>query len=951
MNRTLWAVLSVIMLSTIAGQAAPAPVIYRVSHTELFPNYIKTHGSQPMTIWGAHLTGTTMVTIGGLPVTALMVVDDNTVTFEAKSIEKTVPYSRLDIVLTAAGGTITLPKALAVNVPYGVGVTAKGSDWAVPVEAVVTATPAPAIRLQWPLESKATGYEIWRKLRAEKTWTPVGTAAGNATAWTDTQVVVGQPYEYQVRRTSTIMAYADVMTTPRVPRALTSDGYISSGINVPLPDHRGTVILVVDKTIAGPCSAELALLQEDLIGDGWSIIRHDVARGGYSSNAGPVPYDARGAAEVKNLITNDYLNNPKEVKAVYLFGHVPVPYAGNIAPTGHPPAHLGAFPADVYYGDMDGVWTDTIVNIQTAHNPHGSCWNVPGDGKFDQSWVPSEVELEVGRVDFWGMDSWGVSEVNQLKNYITKSHNHRNTLTVLPRKALIQERADDNNGNSQGGWRSWPPIVGAGNVMSGSFLKQIITNKAEYLGFALTGAGNNGGSADVKTEHFYRSDPKVAFYMTYGSHHGDWDHAGNLLRAPLGSATSGLANMYGYFPSSHLHTLGLGGTFGEVIRLKQNNTTTYGQYDPNFSGGVHIALMGDPTLRLFAVSPPSALTITTDGDRHPVLAWHASTDSPQVRYYVYRAADKDGPFTRVTPRPITQTTWTDTSITSVTFTYQVKAAKLETTASGSYINTSQAITGIVTAAPNPAGAMAFNMSSYAQDEGAARVQITVTRNGGVTGAVTVRYATTNGGTATPGTDYTPAQGTITWADGDTFPKSFSVPIANDRIVELDETISLTISAPTGGATLGTSVATLTIANDDGPGVIYQLSPVAVNEGDQGMTKMTITCIRVGGATGSVSVNYSTLDRNSIDTGRGTYVGAMFPAIRELDFATTQGTLTWADGDQTPKTFDIAIKGNLQQELSKYIHIYYSATDGSTVQHPESFHNYILNDDGAVPAAK
>ena len=193
-------------------------------------------------------------------------------------------------------------------------------------------------------------------------------------------------------------------------------------------------------------------------------------------------------------------------------------------------------------------------------------------------------------------------------------------------------------------------MVGSGNIDSGWFFDNVVTNKEAYLGFCLTGSGDNArvGSGNrtttVYSNDFLNKDIKAAICMSWGSHHGDWDHSQNLLRAPLTSSTSGLAcSMYAYNPSGTLHTMGLGGTLGEAIRLKQNNTTTYAQYNPGDSGGVHIALMGDPTIRLFAAKPPSALAIAADSNHHPVLSWQASADSPVLGYYVYRAADPNGP--------------------------------------------------------------------------------------------------------------------------------------------------------------------------------------------------------------------------------------------------------------------------------------------------------------------
>ena len=121
------------------------------------------------------------------------------------------------------------------------------------------------------------------------------------------------------------------------------------------------------------------------------------------------------------------------------------------------------------------------------------------------------------------------------------------------------------------------------------------------------------------------------------------------------------------------------------------------------------------------------------------------------------------------------------------------------------------ITNDDTATP---GALQFSVTAYTVAESSDTATITVTRTGGSSGAVGVTYATSNG-TATSGSDYVAKTGTLSWIAGDNAPKTFTIQIFNDTVAEADETINLTLSLPTGGATLGTpGAAQLTILDND-----------------------------------------------------------------------------------------------------------------------------------------
>src|SRR5207248_1740141 len=116
------------------------------------------------------------------------------------------------------------------------------------------------------------------------------------------------------------------------------------------------------------------------------------------------------------------------------------------------------------------------------------------------------------------------------------------------------------------------------------------------------------------------------------------------------------------------------------------------------------------------------------------------------------------------------------------------------------------------------GVLQFDADSYSVGEGDGHAMITVTRTGTTDGTVRVHFATSNG-TATSGSDYTAASGTLTFSAGVTS-KTFVVRIINDTRAEPDETINLTLSNPTNHATLGTpSTATITILDNDRPGTL------------------------------------------------------------------------------------------------------------------------------------
>jgi hypothetical protein len=203
------------------------------------------------------------------------------------------------------------------------------------------------------------------------------------------------------------------------------------------------------------------------------------------------------------------------------------------------------------------------------------------------------------------------------------------------------------------------------------------------------------------------------------------------------------------------------------------------------------------------------------------------------------------------------------------------------------------IAGDGTTAPPPAsvGSVQLSASSYTVSQSAGTATVTVLRTGGSSGAIGVTYATSNG-TAVAGTDFTTASGTLSWAGGDTTSKSFSVPIRNSAPFTGNKAFNVALSAPSGGAKLGTpSSGSVSIAGDAAGAVgtlQFSASTYAVV---QNAGTVNVIVDRTGGSSGAASVAYA--------TGNGTAVGG-------TDFTAATGTLNWAGGDATPKTFEVSI---------------------------------------------
>ncbi len=124
-------------------------------------------------------------------------------------------------------------------------------------------------------------------------------------------------------------------------------------------------------------------------------------------------------------------------------------------------------------------------------------------------------------------------------------------------------------------------------------------------------------------------------------------------------------------------------------------------------------------------------------------------------------------------------------------------------------------TGVVLRIDPGPGRLNFNVRSISVAEASGMATVTVERSGGNNGPASVDYAT-QAGSATEGSDYTVATGTLDWADGETRPKSFDLIISDDTSAESNETLTVVLSNAIGAELGMTTEISITITDNDAP---------------------------------------------------------------------------------------------------------------------------------------
>ena len=466
------------------------------------------------------------------------------------------------------------------------------------------------VELQWAKSNgtKIGRIKIQRRVLGETrkaSWMSIASARSFTRLYTDDTVRPGVAYEYRVSRPS----HEQIET-----------GYWVTGRNLVAEENRGKAIVVVDETLAGDLGPRLDRFMQDLVGDGWTVVRRDTPRGNDNDPAA----NLKAARKLKDWIKRQYYSNAAVSNALILVGHVPVVKSGRMNPDGHKRRPLET---DLFYADMNGIWSDDSQGV-LLHNA------IPSD----------HIEMQVGRIDFANLDGALGDETALIKSYFDKNHHWRHG-----RLGDLRQAYGDND-HLFVETTALRNIVGPDALATGGH--HDVGTRQPWL------FGVDFGKSNY--EHYIneKSPITAVFSINFGSGKLDFSQWNNSMTVMLAQAGYTLTTGWGGRPAWQLHLMALGKSIGySHLRTVNNGTATFGgpetlEYSPT---GIYtwlnppwVNLLGDPTLRPFPLASVTELRAEMrDGSVY--LDWSGVNSDTKVEYRVYRAPDRRGPYQALNP--------------------------------------------------------------------------------------------------------------------------------------------------------------------------------------------------------------------------------------------------------------------------------------------------------------
>ncbi|CAN5243666.1 hypothetical protein BH11PSE14_BH11PSE14_14630 [soil metagenome] len=253
-------------------------------------------------------------------------------------------------------------------------------------------------------------------------------------------------------------------------------------------------------------------------------------------------------------------------------------------------------------------------------------------------------------------------------------------------------------------------------------------------------------------------------------------------------------------------------------------------------------------------------------------------------------------------------------------------------ASGAIIADAQGVATIVNDDAITAPALSIDDVSVVEgNSGTTVATFTVSLSQQSTSTVGFNIATADG-TATAGSDYVALALTGQSIPAGQLSKTFTVTIVGDTVVEPNETFTVNLSSPTGGAVIARAQGIGTILNDDAAvSPSLSVADVSIVEGNSGTSLATFT-VTLSQAT-TVAVGFNVFTSNSTAAAGSDYValnlsGQSIPA------------------GQTSKSFSVTINCYTTVEANETFFFNVSAVTNATVVRGQAV-GTIVNDDAVV----
>lgn len=513
-------------------------------------------------------------------------------------------------------------------------------------------------------------------------WSPVASNLSIGTnQWTDNNVAFGDVWEYQIRRQNSWTYNA---------QNYDAIGYTVGAILKDNSSYQGRMILLVTNDIVNDLNEKYIRLKKELTGEGWFVneIMVPKASSWYSGDT---------VVGIKNQIVLAYNNAPTndKPKALFILGHVPMPRSGSSNVTA-PDAHdenKGARGFDGYYADIDGIYTDIA-----SYDPGGlqipEAINYPGDFKWDQDFFSSEIEMAFGRVDFFDIDDYSLSEIEMIELYLDKLSDYKNSINgyEMGEKTAFYNGYDNSN---DGTFRTLPSISKSANIyenLNGNIHPQWVQNNGPFKIYM-----QNQSIPEITEWNTYGMDATV--FTSDQSYWGfndcpQFGYVYSRIRALLASNTKCLVTLWTTSTVNTFYQACTGDPLGFAIKEKINHNTfnnnietPQSQWDTeDWWNRTHLTYNGDPTIRLYQVKPPSELTVT-NVNGNPTISWNASVDSSVLGYNVYKSDSEFGIFSKINQSPVTTLDYIDPNYQQGVW-YMVRAIKIMESGCGQFIQAS-----------------------------------------------------------------------------------------------------------------------------------------------------------------------------------------------------------------------------------------------------------------------